>query len=797
MTPRDIRSGVRRLFRLEVRRPLEASADADAELASFLEEQVQHLVTQGWSPTTARDEALRRLGEPLPEARAVLHRSAQQRERRMKLHEWIADAMTDVRYALRTLARSPGLAIAAIVTLALAIGANTAIFSAVSAVLLRPLPFAEPDRLVMLWEQNPDFNWYQQDAAPANYLDWREQAGVFTDVAAYPSFTGTTTLTGHGEPRILRQQLVTGDFFTVLGVEPRLGRNLTDHETWVGAAPEAAMLSYPTWRDVFGADETLIGTTVQLGGRPVEIAGVLPEHFAFPGVEAEVWLPVRWDPAARGETFFRRAHWLKVIGRLQPEVTLVRADVALQVVVNRLQRDYPVTNTRMGAGLTPLHQFLVGQTRTPLLVMFGAVALLLLIACANIANLLLVRAAGREREVALRLAMGAGGGRLFRQSLAEIMVLAALGGGAGLALGWWGTTALVGLQPAGMLPVTDISMSWSVLGYAFSATVFCAALFGVAPVLWTRRRVPADVLRDEGRSASGGLRARRWGDVLLVAQVTLALALTLGAGLLVRSYLLLQRVDPGFDARNVLNVGLSLPGFRYDSTRKVLAFYDELERNARVLPGVEAAAVVSQVPLRPPSWTSEFAIAGRDPLPPGSEVKHREVTREYQQVMRVPLIRGRLFTESDRQDAPLVVLINQALARMYFAGEDPLGRRVVFERNPDSTANWRTIVGIVGDERQGTLGEPARPEFIAPYWQEPRNAMTLMLRTRVDPLQLAQPVRRLVAELDPELAISSVRTMEEVRSNSMARDRFLTVLILAFASVGLVLGLVGVYGVVA
>jgi len=336
-----------------------------------------------------------------------------------------------------------------------------------------------------------------------------------------------------------------------------------------------------------------------------------------------------------------------------------------------------------------------------------------------------------------------------------------------------------------------------VLGYAFAVTGLCAALFGVAPTLWTRRRVPADVLRDEGRTASGGLRARRWGDVLLVSQVALALALTLGAGLLARSYLLLQRVDPGFDAQGVLNVELSLPGTRYDSTHKVLGFYAALERRVRALPGVQATAVVSQVPFGTPSWTSGFAVDGRDPFPASSEAKHREMTAEYQKVMRVPLVRGRLFTDADREDTAPVLLINAAFAREYFPGQDPIGQRLVFDRIPDSTANWRTIVGIVGDERQSSLAEPTRPELIAPYSQEPRSGMTLVVRTSGDPAALMQPVRKIISELDRELAISSIRTMEEVRSASLARDRFLTVLMLSFAGVGLTLGLVGVYGVVA
>ena len=795
MRPDEIRAGVRRLFDLAVRRPEDAGADADAELASLLDEQARYLIARGMSPDAARAEALRRVGAPPADTTRTLHRSAERRERRMRALEWLDDLVADLRYAVRTLRRSPALAAAAVLTLALAIGANTAIFSAVSAVMLRPLPFADPDRLVMLWESNPDFHWVHEDAAPANVLDWKEQSGAFADVAAYPDFAGTTTLTGFGEPRLLKSQPVTGNFFDVLGVRAELGRTFGDAETWVGGGPRAVVVSHKTWRDVFGAERSLVGKSIVLDGESVEVAGVLPERFSVPGLDVDIWQTVGWHKTDRAQAFFRRAHWVRAIGRIKPGITLEGANAALQTVVARLKRDYPGTNAHMGAGLTPLHDFLVGKTRLPLLVMLGAVALLLLIACGNVANLLLVRAAGREREAALRLALGAGRGRLLRQSLAESALLAGLGGATGLAIGWWGTRGLAALQPAGMLPVRDIAMSWRVLVYVSLATSVSALLFGIAPILWTGRRLPADVLRDEGRAATGARHARHWGDVLLVSQVALALALVLGAGLLVRSYLLLQRVEPGFDSSNVLAVHLDLPDIRYDSTRKVLGFYDQLEQEARALAGVEAAAIISKVPLGPPSWSSQLAVAGREPL--DGQVLHREQSPDYQKVMRVPLLRGRLLTEADRRGAPLVVLINQTLAKMYFAGRDPIGQRVAFDRVPDSTSHWRTIVGVVGDERQGSLGEAAEPEFLAPFPQEPRSGMRLVLRTRGDPASLVPAVRRIVAGLDRDLALRSVETMDQVRAASLARDRFLTVLMLSFAGVGLVLGLVGVYGVVA
>jgi len=356
---------------------------------------------------------------------------------------------------------------------------------------------------------------------------------------------------------------------------------------------------------------------------------------------------------------------------------------------------------------------------------------------------------------------------------------------------------LVALQPPGMLPVTDVAMSWTVLAYVTVATAASALVFGVAPALWTGRRVPADVLKEDSRSSSGTLGARRWGDILLVGEVALALSLALGAGLLVRSYALLQNVNAGFESKGVLAVTLALPGIRYDSASKVTGFFDELERRAGALPGVEVAAVVSQLPLTSPPWSSQFSVQGRAPLDDGTGVLHREISPPYQRVMRVPLRDGRMLEPSDGAAAPMVVLVNDALARRFFAHENPVGLRISFDRIPDSSSTWRTIVGVVGDERLGAIGEEAQPEFLAPLPQEMRRGMTMVVRTSGDPAALARPVRRLVAELDPSLAISDLRTMDDVRDAALARDRFLTALMLAFAGVGVVLALVGVYGVVA
>jgi putative ABC transport system permease protein len=710
---------------------------------------------------------------------------------------WLEDFVGDVRYALRSLRRSPVLASAAILTLALGIGANTAIFSAVNAVILRSLPFREPDRLFMLWEQNPEKGWYKNIAAPANMLDWKEQVAAFEDVAAWADWRSSATLTGEGRPVVLNAAMVTGNFFSVLGVRPIAGRVFTPEETWETGTP-VVVLTERIWREQFNADPGVVGRTVRLDGTVVQVVGVMPRSVgAFPYEGVDIWQPMAWKPERRSQASFRRAHWLRVAARLRPGVTPEEADAQLQATVRRLQQDYPATNRVMGAGMTPLHEFLVGDTRQPLLVLLGAVAVLLLIACGNVGNLLLVRAAGMEREVALRLALGSGRSRVVRQALTESLVLSLLGGAAGLAVGWWGTRLLILLQPPKMLPVQDIGMSWPVLLYVFLITLACGLLFGAAPAVWGARRAPVDALKEGGKSGSSGHRVRRWSDALVVGEVALALLLTVGACLVLRSFWRLQAVDPGFDPKGVLSVLVVLPGTRYDSPEKKYAFFDELVRRGRALPGVTMAAGTTSLPLTGLRWTSDFKAEGWGPDQVGFEVGHHEVTPDYFRTMTVPVLRGRAFTESDRAGALPVVIINQSLATRYFPGKDPIGRRVTFDKVPDSTSIWRTIVGVVQDERQEALALQPRTEFIAPVAQDGGGGLYLLLRTAGDPADLGPAARDLVSQMDPDLAILSMTTMDEIRDRSLARQRFMLTLLGAFSVVGLVLAVVGVYGVMA
>jgi putative ABC transport system permease protein len=763
-----------------------ADRDLEEEMRSHLEMETRKNIAGGVPPDEARRLALAAFGG---------RDAVREAHRDVRGGRWLSDLVRDARLALRTLRQNPALTVAAVLTLALGIGANTAIFSTLHAVVLRPLPFHDSDRLVMVWERNAERGWYQADAAPANFLDWREQVPAFEDVAAYPSFDGTTVLSHNGEAQLLSSMTVTGNFFKVLGVPAVVGRTFTDEETW-NTGDRVAMISHRLWMNRFGGDSTVVGRTIDLGGFPVRVLGVVPASFTFPGWDPDVWRPTALDRASAQAVSFRRAHYLKVVARLRPGVTPEQADVALQVVVQRLQRDYPATNTGMGAGITPLQRFLVGEVRKPLLALQVAVGLLLLIACVNVGNLLLVRAADRERESVVRLALGAGRGRLVRQALAESLVLSTLGGITGIAVGWAGTRVLASAQPEGMLPVGDIGVNVSVLLFALVASVVSGVMFGIGPAMWAGRRAPAEVLKEGGRGASR-TRLRRWSHALAVAEVAISLVLLAGAGLLLRSWWRVQSVDPGFDPAGLLTIGVSLPPGRFDTQEKRDAFYASALERLRAIPGVTGAATVSRLPMTVSSWSSDFAVAGRPREAFGIDAVHREISPGYHALMNIPLLKGRAFTDADHRDAPPVVLINEALASKYFADEDPIGRRVAFDRYPDSTSFWRTIVGVVGSERQEGLERESRPEFFAPVVQDENGPRTIVIRTAVPPLSIAPSARAALGELDRSVAINRIAPMTEIRDAALARRRFVMTLVLTFAAAGLLLALVGVYGVMA
>jgi putative ABC transport system permease protein len=480
-------------------------------------------------------------------------------------------------------------------------------------------------------------------------------------------------------------------------------------------------------------------------------------------------------------------------------VTPERANADLQSIVQQLKQQYPATNAKMGAGLTPIREWIVGDTRKPLLILLAASIVLLLIACANVGNLLLVHAISRAREMSLRFVLGASRARIIRLALTQRAMLSLLGGLIGLVLGWAGARALLALQPSGMLPVTDIPLDHRVWLFAIGLTTVSGIVFGLAPALMATRQSPADALNAGGRSITGAGGARRWSRLLVVGEVALASLLLVGAGLLVRSYRNVASVPAGFDSNGVLTISMGIPSSRYDSASKVISFYHQLLGRIAAQSGVASVGAVRQLPATDLSWSSSFAVKGRPVMAEGADVLHREVVGDYFGVMRVPVLAGRGFNATDVFGGPSVVLINETLAKKYFPNEDPIGKTVAYDRVPDSTSKWHTIVGVVGDERQASLVEAPRPEIFASFEQDWTRGMNIVVRAKpgVDPMSLAGGVRRTIRDMDSLLAIDKLRPMTEVHQEAMSRQRFMSVLVFVFAATGVLLAIVGVFGVLA
>jgi predicted permease len=702
----------------------------------------------------------------------------------------------NLRIALRSLRRSPGFALTALLILALGIGATIAIFSAANAFFFRPLPFRDPGRLVMLYETNPEFGWTDTQAAPANLLDWREQVDAFHDVGGYTEFLDPATYVREGEPEILRLARVTGNLFDVLGVRAHVGRTFTWEETWDGN-DDVVLLGHELWLSHFGGDPGVAGKSMEFLWGTLEIVGVLPPGFSFPNPEAQLWTPVGWAPAEREAVWFRRAHFVRAVARLESGVTLEEADSQLQVVVGRLQREYPETNRVMGAGMMPLRSFLVKEVRTPVLVLAGAVGLLLLLACINVANLILVRAAARSRETALRSALGAGRLQAVGAMLGESVVLATLGGGAGLALGWTGVRAAGRLSPLGIAGATELALDARVVLFTLAAAGLSAVLSGVAPALLSRAGHPHEALKEGGRIASQGRRGSGAVSLLVAAQVALALLLVTGAGLMVRSVDYLRNADPGFRTGQTLAFQFTLPAARYQARDDVLAFYDAFLERVRALPGVEGAGTVGSLPLTGPSWSSQFQAEGWPPERVGFEILHRRADRGYFEAVGTPLLRGRWFEPTDLPDGPLVVLVNETFARQHFPGEDPIGQRIAYDRAANETSTWYEIVGIVGDQAQVNPGVPPRAEVFENARQDWARTAWVVVRGGMEPITLVPGIRNLLKEMDPLIPLAAVRPLREVWRTSMAREEFLLSLLSAFGLAALLLAGVGVYGVTA
>ena len=715
----------------------------------------------------------------------------------LRKEEWSFDMLQDLRYALRVLAGRPSFALVAALTLALGIGANTAIFSVVYGVLLKPLPLREPDRLVQLWETNPLRNWTNATASPANYLDWKKRNRVFEDIGYYPGLDDKTpfeddlsVMVGQGEPESIKALQVSAGLFPVLGVAPSLGRVFRPEEQ-VPGKQRVAILSHDLWRTRFDGDPSILGRSIRINMREYEVVGVMPAGFAFPTAEIQLWTPF-----AERESFAkqRRPHYLRPIARLKPGVTLAQARADMVRIAVQLEKEFPETNTQMGVGLGPLHEWVVGDVRTALLVFIAAVGVVLLIACANVANLLLARAAGRTREFAVRTALGAARLRIVRQLLTESFLLAVSGGLIGILVAEWTLGVLIRLSPEDLPRLNEVRIDGWVLTFMALVTGATAFLFGLVPA-WQSSRIDAAALKDGARTTSPGGRMTR--RLLVVAQVAASVALVACAGLLVRSFEKLQRVPPGVDPVNVITFRVNLPGLKYDTADKTVAFYESLAERLRSLPGVTAAGGTTVLALEGSGWTGDLFIDGR-PEVWGRELRHKTIVPGYFAAIGLPLVRGRDFDASDTASAPPVVIINETIAQMFFRDADPVGRRIAFDnpqRNP--MVQWSTIVGVVRDEKQDSLGKAVAPEVYDTHRQNSESGLAIAVRARISPETLLPEVRKIVRDLEPGLAVYDIRTLEEVVARSMSRERFTTWLVTVFATLALIIAAVGVYGVVA
>ncbi|HSD29527.1 MAG TPA: ABC transporter permease [Vicinamibacteria bacterium] len=694
----------------------------------------------------------------------------------------------DASHALRRLRQAPGFTLVAVATLALGIGATSAIFSVVNAVLLRPLPVPEPDRLVRVaqtWKGRPAVY------SPQNFLDVEAQATSFSGMAAID--TNGVTLTGQGTATRLEGASVSASFFDVLRVRPLRGRGFLAGENEPGRT-RVAVLGYPLWRDRFGADPGVVGRTVSLNRQAYVLVGVAPPGFRYPE-ETEIWTPMEYDQRFRSNS--RGAWYLSLVGRLREGATVEGARQEVSTIADRLARAYPADNEGVGGTVIPLLDATVGESRRALLVLLGAVGLVLLVACVNVANLLLARIATRETELALRSALGAGRGRLVRQLLTESLVLAVLGGGAGLLLSVAIVDGLLALQPQGVPRLDEVSVNRAVVGFAAALSLLTTVLFGAFPALQTSRRSSAQALRQGSRGILTGRRGGLRGG-LVVGQIALALVLVTGSALLLRSFARLRSVDPGFRTENALAFRVSLPDSAYSDDARLLSFHDELQRRLGALPGVSSVGAVVGLPLTGRQFTISFTVDGRPEVPPAQQpsLEVRIATPAYFRTIGIPVKRGRGFTADDGPEAPQVVLLSESAVRRFFADEEPIGKtiRLGLARGRGRKAGG-TVVGIVGDVKELGLGAESPPEIYVPYAQFPIQSMEVVLRTDAAARSLAAVAERVVHGLDPELPVARVATLDEVLARSVSEPRFYAVLLGSFAGTALFLAALGLFGV--
>ncbi len=766
------------------------------ELSQHLEDRYEQSLRDGAGPEEAYRAALQELTES-----DLLAQGLRRVERPARLEPvapgtprrfgMFGDFGHDLRYGVRMLWKNKGFTAVAVIALALGIGANSAIFSVVNTVLLRPLPYREPERLVMVWEDNSKIGYPRDTPAAANYADWRDQSTVFEGMAATADLS--LNLTGAGEPERFDGKRVSANFFSLLGVEPQLGRGFLPEED-VPGANKVVVLSHGLWQRRFGSDRGLVGKSITLNGEGYTVVGVMPSDFQFMSQDVGMWVPIAFtqqQAASRGN------HYLKVVARLKPGVTVERAQAEMSTIAARLQQQYPEQNTDLGATVVSLHEEVVGDIRPALLVLLGAVGFVLLVACANVANLLLARAAVRQKESALRTALGASRLRLVRQFLTESVLLAALGGIVGLLLSVWGVTLLKSFIPENISQVKAIAVDSRVLGFTILVTLVTGLIFGLAPALQASKFNLNETLKEGGRDAAAARGGNLIRSILVVAEVAVSLVLLVGAGLLINSFMRLRSVDPGFRTDKLLTMSVVLPQQKYPDHARRTAFYTDMIHRVEALPGVRSAGVTNWVPLVLQGDSIGVTVEGQ-PAPVGKMpiIVTRVVSPHYFGTMGIQLLEGRVFEEGrDRVDSPCVLVVGESVARKYWPGESALGKRIS-PGTPESEEDWCQVAGVVKDVRQFDLTSEVRPQMYLTYEQAgffaPRH---LVVSTEGDPLALAGTVRKTVWEVDRDQPVSNVNTMEGVLAESIARQRFSTLLLGVFAGVALVLAAVGIYGV--
>ena len=757
--------------------------DIEEELRFHVEMETRANVEKGMTPGEARLAALRSFGN------VGSIRDAAYEVRGGGMMEGI---LRDARYGARSLAKNPGFTAVAVLTLALGIGANTAIFGVIDAVLLRPLPYPEAERLVKLYGRAETGE--NVPVAPADFLEQFRRANSFERLAAYRELS--FNLTVQERPERVSGTVVTPDFFSVLGVNAQVGRAITAGQDEPGG-PRVVVLSHALWQRWYGRDRGVIGKTVNLDGEPRTVVGVMPEGFQFPA-GSELWASSRFavpehplkptnDPSNRRDT-----HYFDVIGRLKAGVTQGQAKAEADAIVGRLKQEYGDEEEDVGAAVVPLHEDVVGETRPALMLLIGAVAILLLIACANVANILLARGATRQKEITLRMALGASRVRLVRQLLTESLLLAVAGGGLGVLLALWGLAPLKALIPPDMSDGTALRLDGRVLVFTAVISLGSALVFGLFPALSLADQDLNSVLKEGGRGSASGARSNRARRLLVVSEIALAAVLLTGAGLLTRSFYRLSDVPVGFNPQNVLSAQLTLPQARYPDKNDRALFVRQVTERLSGSPGVSSAAVISRLPLDPGGSTRSVEVQGRTP-PPSGDVNpdYLVVSPAYFRSLGIPLLEGRDFTERDDPNAPRVVIVNEATARHFWPGQDPLGRMIKVDED------WSQVVGVVGDVRQHSLAQQPPPSVYVPYAQDPWPFMSFVVRTKSDPVGAAPALETAIHSADKDVPLYKVRAVSDVVAQSLSARRWRMLLLSLFALTALTLSCLGIYGVTA